>query len=178
MSQGHDREIRPVGEYLSPAYHRAGGATLESCLRTAEGLIDELAALASGKEYEEARYREVRAEAQGLLELSREVESTELGVVDLLSRRLPGARVWSGVGLDRLPGCKVRVRGPGSRGGFVLAWSRAQLGEAPREPPLPAGILSPGVCVQAVILDQEIETSEPLVGQVLRAELFWEGVGS
>jgi hypothetical protein len=33
------------------------------------------------------------------------------------------------------------------------------------------------VQAQAVILDQELETAAPLVGQVLKAELFWEGRG-
>jgi hypothetical protein len=31
--------------------------------------------------------------------------------------------------------------------------------------------------VQAVVLDEEPEASVPLIGQVIRAELFWQGRG-
>jgi hypothetical protein len=48
---------------------------------------------------------------------------------------------------------------------------------APGKLPLNAGFLPPGVCAQAVIVDDEVEARLPVTGQVLRAEVIWEGRG-
>ena len=177
MNHPGERGSRQVGEHLAPAYHRSGGETLEGCLRTAQALIDEMGSLLSGEDREDARFREVLAEAGGLLDVSRGVGITELGLCSLFSRSLPRPRAWPGVCLDRLSSRRVKIRGPGPRGGFVLAWTRSQLEEPPAEVPLAAELLPPGVQAQAVLLDEDLGAVAPLVGQVIRAELFWQGQG-
>ena len=166
-----------LGEQLAPAYHRAGGETLAGCLRTAQALVDEMAGLLSGEGREDARFRELLDKAGDLLDVPSGVGTTQLGLLSLLSRSLPRPGLWPGVSLDGLSGRRVKVRGPGSRGGFVLAWTRSQLEEPPPEAPLTAEVLPPGVKAQAVILDEEPGAGTPLVGRVIRAELFWQGRG-
>ena len=164
-------------EQLSPAYHRAGGEPLELCLRTAQSLVDELGTLLGGEGREDERYRKLLDEASMLTGASGGGAVTVPGLVSLLSRSLPGVEVWPGVGLARVSSRRVRFKGPAPRGGLVLAWPRSRLGERPSCEPLASALLPPGVQAQAVILDQELETAAPLVGQVLKAELFWEGQG-
>ena len=164
-------------EQLSPAYHRAGGEPLELCLRTAQSLVDELGTLLGGEGREDERYRKLLDEASLLTGASGGGAVTVPGLVSLLSRSLPGVEVWPGVGLARVSSRRVRFKGPAPRGGLVLAWPRSRLGERPSREPLASAFLPPGVQAQAVILDQELETAAPLVGQVLKAELFWEGRG-
>jgi len=164
-------------EQLSPVYHRAGGEPLDFCLRTAQSLVDELGALLSGERREDERYRELLDEASMLTGASGGGAVTVPRLVSLLSRSLPGVEIWPGIGLARVSSRRVRFKGPAPRGGLVLAWPRSRLGVRPAcEPPAPE-LLPPGVQAQAVILDQELETATPLVGQVLKAELFWEGRG-
>ena len=177
MIQPGEPGSRQLGEHLAPAYHRSGGQTLAGCLRTAQALVDEMVRLLSEEDREDARFHELLAEAGVLLDVPRGVGATELGLLSLLSRSLPRPRVWPGVSLDRVSSRRVKVRGPGPRGGFVLAWTRSQLEEPPPEVPLTAELLPPGVEAQAVILEEEPGTSTPLVGQVIRAELFWQGRG-
>ena len=164
-------------EHLSPAYHRAGGEPLELCLRTAQSLVDELGTLLRGEGRGDERYRELLAEASMLTGVSGGGAVTVPGLVSLLSRSLPGVEIWPGVGLARVSSRRVRFKSPAPRGGLVLAWPRSRLGESPSCEPLAPELLPPGVQAQAVILDQELETATPLVGQVLKAELFWEGGG-
>ena len=167
-----------LGEQLAPAYHRSGGETLEGCLRTGQALVDEMVELLSGEDREDARFHELLAEAGVLLDAPHGAGATELGLLSLLSRNLPRPGIWQGVGLDRISSRRVKVRGPGSRGGFVLAWTRSQLEEPPPEAPLTAELLPPGVEAQAVVLDEEPGAAgTPLVGRVIRAELFWQGRG-
>ena len=134
--------------------------------------------LLSGEDREDARFHELLAEAGVLLDAPHGAGATELGLLSLLSRNLPRPGIWQGVGLDRISSRRVKVRGPGSRGGFVLAWTRSQLEEPPPEAPLTAELLPPGVEAQAVVLDEEPGAAgTPLVGRVIRAELFWQGRG-
>ena len=164
-------------EPLTPAYHRAGGESLERCLRTAQSLVDELGTLLRGEGSGDERYRELLAEASMLTGVSGGGAVTVPGLVSLLSRSLPGVEIWPGIGLARVSSRRVRFKGPAPRGGLVLAWPRSRLGVRPVCEPLAPELLPPGVQAQAVILDQELETATPLVGQVLKAELFWEGGG-
>ncbi len=164
-------------DHLCPAYHRAGGEPLELCLRTAQSLVDELEILLSGEGREDERCRKLLDEVSMLAGASGGGAVTVPGLVSLLSRSLPGVEVWPGIGLARVSSQKVRFKGPAPRGGLVLAWPRSRLGERPSCEPLAPELLPPGVQAQAVILDQELDTAAPLVGQVLKAELFWEGRG-
>ena len=166
-----------VAGQLPAAYRRAGGEVLEGCLQAAQAMVDELDSRIAGPQSEDTRFREVLRAAQALLGRKGGFEANELGLVSRLSESMPSPRVWTGIGISRVSSRKVRVRGPGPRGGVVLAWSRSQLEEAPENLPLSADLLPPGVCIQAVILDEEIDTRLPVVGQVIRAEVIWEGSG-
>lgn len=177
MSRQVESEQLLVAGQLPAAYRRAGGEVLEGCLLVAQGMVDELDSLIDGPGREDARYREVLADARALLGSKTALEANELGLVSRLSESMPGPRIWTGIGISRVSHRRVRVRGPGPRGGVVLAWSRAQLEETPENLPLTADLLPPGVCAQAIILDEEIEARLPVAGQVMRAEVIWEGRG-
>lgn len=176
MIQRLDLAGRQLADNLPPAYHRAGGDSLRLCLETAQALVDELEALLGGPGREDALYLELLGAVGGLTSAQHAEAATSPGLVSLLSSSLPGVKVWSGVSLARVSSSRVRVQGPPPRGGIVLAWPRARLEKPPREA-LSAKLLPPGVRAQGVILDQEPETADLIVGQVLKAELFWDGLG-
>ncbi len=169
-------ELRIAG-HLPAAWRRGGGEVLDGCLQLAQGMVDGLDTRLGGEQGEAARCGEALAEAQSLLGTSAAAGVNELGLASLFSGELAGPRIWTGIGVSRISSQRVRVRGPGSRGGIVLAWSRLQLEAAPGKLPLSPGFLPPGVCTQAVIVDDELDGRLPVIGRVLRAEVIWEGRG-
>ena len=177
MRQPENSDQLMVAGYLPAAWRRAGGEALEGCLELAQGMVDGLDARIGGEQGEAARCGEALAEAQALLGSKATAGVNELGLASLFSGSMARPRIWTGIGVSRISSRRVRVRGPGPRGGIVLAWSRLQLEGAPGKLPLNAGFLPPGVCAQAVIVDEEVEARVPVIGRVLRAEVIWEGRG-
>ena len=177
MRRPENSEELMVAGHLPAAWRRGGGEVLESCLQLAQGLVDGLDARMGGEQGEAARCGEALAKAQALLGTRAAAGVNELGLASLFSGPRVRPRIWTGIGVSRISSRRVRVRGPGSRGGIVLAWSRVQMETAPGKLPLNAGFLPPGVCAQAVIVDDEVEARLPVTGQVLRAEVIWEGRG-
>ena len=166
-----------IAGQLPAAWRLGGGEALEGCLQLAQGMVDGLHGRMGGEQGEKVRCAEALAEAEALLGTKAAVGVNELGLAALFAGDLSPPLVWTGIAVSRISSRRVRVRGPGSHGGIVLAWSREDLAEAPGKLPLKAGFLPPGVCAQAVILDEEVDKGLPVTGRGLRAEVIWEARG-
>ncbi len=163
-----------IDAHLPAAWRSGGGEVLEGCLELAQGMVAGLEDRLGGQQGEKLRCAEALADAEALLGGGAAAGVNELGLASLFAGELPPPLVWTGIAVSRISSRRVRVMGPASHGGVVLAWSREELEEAPDDLPLDAGFLPPGVCAQAVILDQELDAGRPVIGCVLRAEVIWE----
>ena len=166
-----------VAGHLPAAWRLGGGELLGGCLQLAQEMVDGLDTRLGGEQGETIRCCAALEQAQELLGSKAAAGVNELGLASRFAVSMPSPRIWTGIGVSRISSRRVRVRGPGSHGGIVLAWSRSQLEEAPGKLPLTAGFLPPGVCAQAVLAEEEVEARVPVIGRVLRAEVIWEGRG-